>query len=263
MFPADSKYAHPPSSQEETAKCGKEIPDGRSARKLRHLGGRAIHSFDLISDGDVIAVGVSGGKDSLVLAAFLSDLRRRAPVDFKLGAIHLGADGDGRLKGWLQGLGLDFIHTDDTPEVEEIAFWRPGGPSPCFACSRVRRNRLFSICRDLGINRLALGHHLDDAIETMLMNIFHSGRVHGLQARQDLFEGRLSIIRPLFLTPESLIIRLAAEWSLPVVPKTCPADGHTTRQEIKELVAGVCARHPKTYGNLSASVTALAEPVNG
>lgn len=236
-----------------------EAPDGRPYRKLKHLAGQAIHRYGLIAGGDRLAVAVSGGKDSLVLTAFLANLKRRAPVDFELGAIHLGRDSDGSLGDWLAGLNLDFIHLEPAPEVPEVAHWRPGGPSPCFACSRARRSRLFAICRDLGANRLALGHHLDDAIETLLMNIFHSGRPDGLQARQDLFEGRLSLIRPFFLVPESLIMRLAEAWALPVAAKNCPADGRTVRQEIKELVADQVAKNSKVYGNLSAVVSELAK----
>lgn len=230
---------------------------GYPARKLRHLAGKAIHGFDLINEGDRIAIGVSGGKDSLLLSVFLADLKSRAPVKFQLGAIHLGPDEKGELAKWLDGLGLDFIHIEAPPEVPEIKLWRPGGPSPCFSCSRARRNRLFSLCRDFGANRLALGHHLDDGIETLLMNIMHSGRVEGLKCRQDLFNGSLSIIRPLFLVPEALIIKLAETWALPVAAKSCPADGHTIRQEIKEMVAELTARRPKVYGNLTAAATSM------
>lgn len=232
-------------------------PDGRPERKLRHLAGRAIHDYRLIAEGDRLAVGVSGGKDSLLLAAFLAELRARAPVHFEVGVIHLGPDGE-TLGDWFDSLHLDFIHVEAAPEVPEIERWRPGEPSPCFVCSRARRSRLFALCRDLGANRLALGHHLDDAMETLLMNIIHSGRVEGLQARQDIFEGRLAIIRPFFLTPEKLISRLSGDWKLPVRPKSCPADGRTVRQEIKELIAALAARNPKIYGNLTASATALA-----
>ena len=257
MAPENERKSEGPSPP-SLSKAADAETDGRPARKLRHLAGKAIHGFDLISEGDRIAVGVSGGKDSLLLSVFLADLKRRAPVSFELGAIHLGPDGEGKLAQWLGGLGLDFIHIEDPPEVPEIALWRPGGPSPCFNCSRARRSRLFSICRDLGANRLALGHHLDDAIETLLMNIMHSGRVEGLRCRQDLFEGRLSIIRPLFLVPEALVIKLVENWSLPAAPKSCPADGHTVRQEIKEMVSELTIRHPKVYGNLMAAVSSLA-----
>ncbi|MDL2227192.1 hypothetical protein LJB86_06015, partial [Deltaproteobacteria bacterium OttesenSCG-928-M10] len=98
-------------------------------------------------------------------------------------------------------------------------------------------------------------HHLDDAIETLLMNMFYSGRLEGLEARQDLFEGRLKLIRPLFLAPEKLIIELRAAWGLPLLASGCPADGHTMRQKVKGLVAGLIADNPKVAGNLTAAVT--------
>ncbi len=239
-------------------------PDRRPARRLKHLAGRAIHEYALIAEGDVVAVGVSGGKDSLVLTAFLADLRRRAPVRFGLGAFHLEpADQEGALRPWLEGLDLDFIHREPAPLVAELAEYRPGGPSPCFPCARARRNRLFELAREYRVNRLALGHHLDDAVETLLLNIFYSGRLEGLAARQDLFEGRLSIIRPLFLVPEELVVRLASDQALPVLPKTCPADGRTRRQEVKELVADMTRRNPKVFGNLTASVMAASPRLPG
>lgn len=187
-------------------------------------------------------------------------------MKFDLGVIHLEpASGDsealaalGRMRAWLKTLPLDFLHLEAAPEVPELAAWRPGEPSPCWNCARLRRKRLFDLCRSYRANRLALGHHLDDAIETLLMNIFHSGRLEGLAARQELFEGRLAIIRPLMLTPEELVRHLAVDWDLPVLPKTCPADGRTTRQEVKELVASQVREHPKIRGNLAAVAEAAA-----
>lgn len=239
--------------------------EGRLRKRLRHLGGRAIHKYGLIEDGDRIAVGVSGGKDSLVLISFLAELRARAPVKFDLGVFHLEPDAGaaglspeslavslGRMRAWLEELPLDFLHLEAAPELPELADWRPGQPSPCWNCARLRRNRLFDLCRDYRANRLALGHHLDDAVETLLMNIFHSGKLEGLAARQELFSGRLAIIRPLMLTPEELVRNLAAEQGLPVLPKTCPADGRTTRQTVKELAASLVRGNPKIRGNLAA-----------
>lgn len=246
--------------------------DGRPYKRLRHLAGRAIHQYGLIEDGDRLAVGVSGGKDSLVLIRFLAELRARAPVKYGLGVIHLqpsqeiaGQSGAelaralDRMRAWLGELNLDFCHLEAAPPVPELSAWRPGSSSPCWNCARLRRKRLFDLCRQYQAGRLALGHHQDDAVETLLMNIFHSGNLEGMAARQELFEGRLTIIRPLILTPEDLVLKLAADWALPVLPKTCPADGRTTRQEVKEMVASLVLGHPKIRGNLAA----VAEAAGG
>ena len=233
--------------------------DGRPWRKLKHLAGRAIHDYDLIHEGDRLAVGVSGGKDSLLLIHFLTELRRRAPVNFGLGAFHLGPEyGDRGFSRWLDRLKLDFFHHEPAPEVPGLIDYRPGDPSPCFNCARLRRSRLFELSREYQVNRLALGHHLDDAIETLLMNMIYSGRLEGLLPRQELFEGRLSLIRPLFLIPEAMVVRLSAELGLPVRSSGCPADGHTRRQDIKEMVAGLTAGNFKVYGNLSSAVREAA-----
>lgn len=231
--------------------CGK--PEGRLWKRLRHLAGQVIHGHDLIRDGDVIAAAVSGGKDSLIMLHFLADLKRRAPVKIMLGAFHLG-EGEGLMRPWLDSLGLDFLHFEPAPPVKELTEYRPGGPSPCFACARTRRNRLFELSRIFGATSLAMGHHIDDAIETLLMNMFYSGRLEGLEARQDLFSGRLKLIRPLFLVPEKLISELRTALGLPLISSGCPADGHTMRQKVKELVAGLAAGNPKVTGNLTAAV---------
>lgn len=238
---------------------GQGPKDGRLLKKIRHLAGQAFHEYNLIEDGQTVLIGLSGGKDSLALTRFLAELKRRAPIKFTLGAAHLGPGRESGLAPWLEDLELDFIHWEPAPEVPELATYRPGGPSPCFACARARRNRLFELSRLYGAGRLALGHHLDDAIETFLMNAFFSGRLEGLAPRQDLFEGRLAIIRPFFLVPEELIVRLSAEWRLPIMPSSCPADGHTVRQEMKELVAEMTRRNPKVFGNLTAVARAAAE----
>ena len=229
--------------------------DGRLWKRLKHLAGQAIHNYDLIRDGDVIAAAISGGKDSLLMLHFLAELKRRAPVNFELGVFHLGS-GETLLRPWLRSLNLNFIHLEAAPPIKELAEYQPGGPSPCFACARVRRNRLFELSRSFGATSLALGHHLDDAAETLLMNIFYSGRLEGLEARQNLFEGRLKLIRPLFLVPEKIIAELCAVLGLPVFSSGCPADGLTMRQKIKELVAGLVADNPKVAGNLAAVVMA-------
>jgi len=249
--------------------------DGRPFKRLRHLAGRAIHQYKLIEEGDRIAVGVSGGKDSLVLIRFLAFLAARAPVKFSLGVIHLEPAPDlaglsreslesslSDMRAWLADLPLDFLHLEAVPRVPELADWRPGGPSPCWNCARLRRNRLFDLCRHYGVKRLALGHHLDDAVETLLMNMFYSGRLEGLAARQELFSGRLALIRPLILTPEELTRRLAADWRLPVLPKTCPVDGHSTRQEVKNLVASLTLQRPTIRGHLAAVAETAARRVN-
>lgn len=237
--------------------------DGRDLRRLRHLAGRVCQKYGLIADGDTVLAAVSGGKDSLVMTKFLADLRRRAPVKYRLGAVHLGPGREGALGPWLAGLRLDFIHWEPAPAVPELESYRPGQPSPCFNCARLRRNRLFELARQYGAGRLALGHHLDDAQETLLMNMFFSGRLEGITPAQRLFDGRLTIIRPLFLVPEVLIRRLVAGWELPVLKSACPADGHTIRQVTKDWVADLAESYPQILGHLAAVVEAEADRREG
>lgn len=229
----------------------KEKSAGLISKKIRHAVGRAIGDYGLIEAGDIIAVGLSGGKDSGLLIHFLADLRRRAPLRFSLGVFHLGG-GEESLRPWLETLKLDFIHFEPAPRPAELVAYVPGGPSPCFVCARARRNRLFELSRSFGVTSLALGHHLDDAIETLLLNIFYSGRLEALAARQALFEGRLKLIRPLILAPEDLVSQVVSALDLPLWSAECPADGHTRRQQMKDIVSALRQGHPKVGGNLVA-----------
>ena len=203
------------------------MDDALLARRLHFLGRRlsqAQRQFDLLADGDRVAIALSGGKDSTALTLALAAWRRGAPLDFSLAAIHVeveGADGNARRKLQLQliadraGIPLDVVTA--APDLGRP----PSGRTthPCFRCAWRRREALFRWAADYGYNKVALGHHLDDAAETALMNLLYRGRLEALAPARVFFDGAVTLIRPLILAEEKELARVAACLETP--PSVC------------------------------------------
>ena len=199
---------------------------------------RAVQEFGLISDGDRIAVGVSGGKDSMVLLTGLKRLSGFLGTDFTVVGITIdpyfgGVPGDyHEVEAFCEKLGIEY-HIVPT-EIGPIVFDHRKEEHPCSLCARLRRGALQSAAETFHCNKLALGHHYDDAVETFVMNLFRGGRIGCFSPKTTLEDKGLTIIRPLVLAPEADIRRAAARTGLPIVKSKCPADGTTTRQDTKE-----------------------------
>lgn len=201
---------------------------------------RACQEFDLIEDGDKIAVGVSGGKDSLVLLAGLARMRRFYERKYELFAVTLDprfgkADGDYSAVERLCGE-LDVPFTLVKTDIAEIVFDIRKEPSPCSLCAKMRRGALHDAAKSLGCNKLALGHNYDDAIETFMMNLFQEGRIGCFAPMSYLSRKDITVIRPLVFAPEYAVISCAKRNNFEVVKSKCPADKHTTRQTMKEFL---------------------------
>lgn len=202
---------------------------------------KAIQEFDMIQDGDRIAVGVSGGKDSLVLLKGLIELRRFIGIDYDVVAITLdprfgGVEGDySSVAQMCSEAGVEYrlIPTD----IGQIVFDIRKEPNPCSLCAKLRRGALHNAAKDAGCNKIALGHHFDDAVETFMMNLLNEGRIGCFSPVTHLARCGLVQIRPMVMAPEKEIIRAARRLDLNVVKSKCPADGHTSRQKTKELLA--------------------------
>ncbi len=222
---------------------------------------RAVDDYNMIEDGDKIAVGVSGGKDSVLLLCALAALRRFYPNKFELYAIIL----DPQFSG---------IQTDYTPieklceeinvpltikrtHIGEIVFDERKEKSPCSLCARMRRGALHDACNELGCKKLALGHHYNDVVETFMMNLFSEGRLGCFSPVTYLSRKDIFMIRPLIYTPESEIKAAAERLDLPIVKSRCPADGVTLRQTMKEKLAEMEIENPgvteKIFGALVRS----------
>lgn len=201
---------------------------------------RAVQEYDLIENGDVIAVGISGGKDSLVLLKALREFQRFGLYDYKLIGITLDPQFGGvptdysPVAAFCEELGVDY-HMIPT-HIGEIVFDVRKEKHPCSLCAKLRRGALHDYAKSFGCNKLALGHHNDDATETFLMNLFIEGRIGCYAPKSYLARRDLTLIRPLCFAPECDIIH-AAKSSVPQIVKSrCPVDGHTSREEIKQFI---------------------------
>lgn len=219
---------------------------------IRRQMGKALHKYDMISDGEKIAVGMSGGKDSLTLMYALTERLARIPITYELFAIYIDP---GFENGFAEGLEkycskmgyrLRVEHTDHGI----VAHSEENRENPCFLCSRLRRKRLFEIADELGCRKLALGHHKDDIIETLFMNMCYAGEISTMVPSQSLFNKAFDIIRPLSHTDEETIERFARGKGFPEFENPCPTAGASKRQEVKAMLSRLYRSNRKIKGNI-------------
>ncbi len=221
-------------------------------KEIRRLMGQAIHRYGMIQDGDRILVAVSGGKDSLSLLHLLHERRKRVPIDYELVPVHIDIGFDSKrpelLRQYFEERGFSY-HIEET-QIGQRAHSPENRENPCFLCSWERRKRTFQLAHQLKCNKVALGHHKDDIIETLLLNIFYSGEISTMLPIQSLFKGKMVLIRPLILMEESKIERFAKELNLPFGPSGCPSSGRTKRREVKELIETLAKKNRRVKGNI-------------
>ncbi len=201
--------------------------------------GKAINTYSMIREGDTILLSASGGKDSLALALALSLRRRWLPIDYTLKAVlinwieHPIADEyRTKLSDYFSALGYDFTILDEHQYPASF-----GGQFNCYLCSRNRRRILFEYCEREGISVIAMGHHLDDLVETSLMNLCFRAHFSTMQPAQAFFGGKLTIIRPMIEVRESMIRNLVARYDLPIVKPVCPYDQTNIRSRLKPIIS--------------------------
>ena len=198
---------------------------------------RCADDYGMLERGDRVAVGVSGGKDSMALLAALHRLRRYHPSGFELEAVTIDMGFPGMdfapVAAWCAERGLPYtiIKTD----IREIVFDARGEDNPCSLCSKMRRGALNDVLLSLGCNKIALGHHFDDAVETFLMSLLYEGRIGCFEPVTYLSRTGITQIRPMLYIGEQAIAHFAERYELPVVHNVCPADKHTKRQEVKAV----------------------------
>ena len=207
---------------------------------------RCVEDYDMIAPGDTVAVGVSGGKDSLVLLLALNELRRYYPKPFSLEAItvELGFEGMDFTPVAELCAKLDVPYQIKKTEIGPIIFEYRHEKNPCSMCAKMRRGALNDVLLELGCNKIALGHHFDDAVETFLMSLLYEGRISCFEPVTYLSRTGITQIRPMLYVGEQAITHFAEKYELPVVHNVCPADKHTKRQEVKELIVSLQAQYP-------------------
>lgn len=234
-------------------------------QRLIGLVRRCVEDYNMIQDGDRIAVGVSGGKDSLALLVFLAELRRYNHKHFDIEAITIDL-----------GLGMDYSGIEklckelEVPfslvktEIGSVIFEYRKEKNPCSMCSKMRRGALNQALLDRGLNKLALGHHYDDAVETFMMSLLYEGRISCFQPVTNLDRSGVIQIRPMLYIHEQTIDNFVKKRQLPVLTNRCPVDKYTKREEIKQLIYELSARYPdlkdRVFGAMQRYPLAEWEP---
>ena len=214
-------------------------------QKLIGLVRRCVQDYHMIEEGDRIGVGVSGGKDSVALLAFLAELRKYNDKKFDVEAITvdmgLGMDYSS-IARFCDTLGVKFNLVKT--EIGPIIFEHRKEKNPCSMCSKMRRGALNQAILDAGMNKLALGHHYDDAVETFMMSLIYEGRISCFQPVTDLDRTGIIQIRPMLYIHEKSIDGFVKRNELPIITNRCPVDKYTKREEIKQLVYDLSATYP-------------------
>ena len=226
--------------------------------RLEHLVGKAIGDFNMIEDGDVVMVCMSGGKDSYTLLEILRALQKRAPINFKLIAMNLDQKQPGFpadvLPNYLKSIGVEFhIETQNTYSIVKEKI--PEGKTTCSLCSRLRRGIIYKVAGEVGANKIALGHHRDDMIETLFLNMFFGGTLKAMPPKLVTDKGDHIVIRPLAYCAEKDIAKFARGMEFPIIPcNLCGSQENLQRQNIKEMLAQWEHQYP---GRMQTIFTAM------
>ena len=200
---------------------------------------RAVDDYEMIEDGDVIAVGVSGGKDSLALLSALAEMRRFYPKKYDVVAITVDMGFEGMdfspIEEFCNSKGVKYVV--EKTEIAKIIFDVRKEPNPCSLCAKMRRGSLHAAAQANGCNKVALGHHYDDAVETFMMNLFFEGRLGCFSPKSYLSNRKLTLIRPMLYAMEKDVVYFARRQELPVVQSLCPEDHATEREKMKKLLS--------------------------
>ena len=242
------------------SKTAEQLQSEKLFKKICRKIGTTMRDHHLISEGDHVLVGLSGGKDSMILLEALAERLSAVPFDFSISAAHIEALGIGyeinrdKMSSFCDNLGIPLHYRSIEPDLE-----KDPSKNACFVCSWHRRKELFNLTRELKCNRLALGHHRNDAVETLLLNMIYHGSISALPYSLKMFEGRIQLIRPMLDLDEGMLDDYAGLNRLVQVEKSCPHEDHTRRESIAQLIRQVEALHGKGPFNIFKSMNKIFE----
>ncbi|MDI9515180.1 MAG: ATP-binding protein [Bacillota bacterium] len=217
---------------------------------------KAITDYNMISHGDRIAVGVSGGKDSQLLLMALSELRKFLPVKFELIGITVALGFESfdvnKLLKFYNNLDEDY-HIEDT-QISRVVFEVRKEKNPCSLCANMKRGAFYQAAKSLGCNKAAFAHHMDDVIETLIMSLLYEGRIHTFSPVTYLDRRDITLIRPMIYTEEKMVSACVKALGLEAIKSGCPVDGNTKRQNVKELLALLMKENKHLKANLFGAV---------
>lgn len=231
--------------------------------KFTGLVRRCIEDYNMIENGETIAVGVSGGKDSLALLCALANLRRYYPKKYDLHAITIDMGYEGMNFSNVARLceELDVPYTLKHTEMKRIIFDERHEKNPCALCAKMRRGAIHDVMGELGISKIALGHHFDDAVETFMLSLFYEGRISCFQPVTYMSRTGVTQIRPMLYAGEGTVRRIAEKYALPVVFNPCPMDKHSRREEVKQLIKTLSVQYPDLKSKVFGAMQRL--PLDG
>lgn len=230
----------------------------RGAYKIEKKFAQAVHHYQLLQPNDKVLVGVSGGKDSLFLLENLVKIVKKLPFEVNVVATHINLQSIpyladiGYLEQFAQALGVAFYLHEQAPDFSDDS-----RKTPCYLCSLTRRKALFSVARKFGANKIALGHHLDDALETLLMNMIYNGNISSIPAKFQYHKMPFEMIRPMILLPEKDISRYASERQYKPLLHNCPHEDQTKREKIKQVIRNLETLNPHVRQSLLKSMSKI------
>lgn len=211
-------------------------------KQTNRLIGRAMHDYSMLADNDRIMVAVSGGIDSLVLLNILKHWQLKAPIKYELLAVHLdmgfGEEEAELTRKQLERLGVAYL-LEKTDIGPKSLLTSKKGRGSCFHCARRRRNRLFELAKERNCTKIAMGHHKEDIIETFFINMMYGGNLSTMVPRQDLFAGKLSLIRPMAYLEKNAIKEAGRAWGIEPVANPCPLSTTSKRQQVRDLLESI------------------------
>lgn len=225
-------------------------------KKFNRLIGKAMHAYEMLSHGDHVLIAVSGGIDSLVLSWILDNWRLKAPIEYTITGVHLDMgfeEGQAHLVEQ-KLLQLNIPYHIETTDFGRKALETEDGKSGCYHCAKQRRNRLFELAKKLGCNKIAFGHHKEDIIETFFLNLLYGGNISTMVPKQILFDGRLTIIRPLCFLEKKDIEAIGSLINMKAVQNPCPLAADSRREKVRVLLETLCKDEKAIKSNIFAAL---------